>query len=330
MRRAPSPGVPRVSVVMPAWEAELTIGAAISSVLWQGYRDLELVVIDDGSTDHTADIVAAYGDRVRLIRQSRCGVAVARNTGIAEARGDLITFCDADDVLFSGHVQALIDSFDHNSDAIITANAWWLYPRGIHWTKTRHRGRFPPVVRQRRAILEQNFLSIMSLFRRDLVDEIGPFATSLVHGVEDWEFWMRAVYAGHPVVHQPRPLALYRWGADGLSADKRHSDEAVLTVLSMARRHLDLRAEERRYLDRRLEGADPRQKGRLGDQALRAARYTEAARYYAEAADLCPSERVLVWKARVLSLAPPLIGPLIRARQIHVERAIGFEQRHVR
>ena len=70
---------PRVSVVMPAYQAASTIGAAISSVLSQTFRDLEIVVVDDGSTDTTPAVVAALPGPIRLIRQENSGVAVARN-----------------------------------------------------------------------------------------------------------------------------------------------------------------------------------------------------------------------------------------------------------
>jgi glycosyltransferase involved in cell wall biosynthesis len=313
---------------MPAWQAEVSVGAAISSVRWQTYRDLELIVVDDGSTDATAAIVSAYGGDVRLVRQDHQGIAEARNRGIAEARGELIAFCDADDLLFPVHIDALVDSFDR-SGGIVTANAWWFFPGGIHRGKTRHKGRFPAPEQQRQAILEQNFVSVMSVFPRQLVDEIGPFEDGL-HGVEDWEFWMRAIFAGHVVTHQPRPTALYRWAADSLSAHWERTDAAVRDVLESARRRLKLSPAERAYVDRRLSGPDPRQLGRSADDALRRRRYREAAQGYHQASELCPTERALAHKARLMSIAPRIVGPLVRARQDRIEQSVGFDERHVR
>ncbi|HUH21043.1 MAG TPA: glycosyltransferase, partial [Gaiellaceae bacterium] len=82
----------RVSVVIPAFDAQATVGAAISSALWQTYRDLEVVVVDDGSHDSTGAIAAAFPEPVRVVRQENAGVAAARNRAIAEARGELIAF----------------------------------------------------------------------------------------------------------------------------------------------------------------------------------------------------------------------------------------------
>ena len=98
-----------VSVVIPAFDAERTVGAAISSVLWQTYGDLEVVVVDDGSGDATGAIASSFPEPVRVVRRENGGVAAARNLGIAEARGELIAFCDADDVLLPRHLEALVE-----------------------------------------------------------------------------------------------------------------------------------------------------------------------------------------------------------------------------
>jgi glycosyltransferase involved in cell wall biosynthesis len=89
---------PLVSVVIPAHNAERFIDEAIDSVLEQAHQRLEVVVVDDGSTDGTAARVRAYGDQVRYVHQTNAGVGAARNRGLALAAGDYIAFLDADDV----------------------------------------------------------------------------------------------------------------------------------------------------------------------------------------------------------------------------------------
>lgn len=298
---------PQVSVVMPAWNADRTIGAAVSSVLSQTV-EVELVVVDDGSTDATADIVRAHRGCVQLVAQENGGVAAARNAGIAAATAPLVAFCDADDVLFPTHVEALL-GVHGGGRTLATANAYWLFPTGIDPRKTRHDGPIPPVSGQRRGILEQNFVSTMSLFPRSLVEEIGPFATDLRHA-EDWDFWMRAVFAGVPVVHQPLPLALYRWG-EGLSADTSAMDAAVLEVLRRSL-ELPLRPDEETYVRRRLAGPSPQELLRSADVDLEAGRWRAAASAFAEAAALVPSDRKARRKARLLRPLPPLGGRLLR------------------
>lgn len=319
---------PTVSIVMPAYRAASTIGAAITGVLTQTEASVELVVVDDGSDDATNAIVRSYGeDRVRLVTQPNRGVAAARNVGIEAASAPLIAFCDADDFLFPTHVAALLAL--HRERTIVTANAYWLLPGGISPTKLRHKGHFPPVAQQRMAILEQNFVSTMSLFPKSLLEEIGPFDESL-RRAEDWDFWMRAIFTGYSVVHQPAPLALYRWGEASLSASASEMDADVQRVLRRALERTDLRAAERAYLDRRLGGPNPRQLFRDAEEALRNGRHRDAARLYASAADLLPSENLLAWKARLLRLSPSVVGRWFQLRQRRQERVLGIGERHVR
>ena len=320
---------PRVSVVMPAYQAEATIGAALESVLWQTYGDFEVIVVDDGSTDATAQIVEAHSGPVRLIRQEHGGVSSARNRGIEAAGGELLSLCDSDDLLFERHLEALVELYDRSPAEIVTANSYWLLPGGIDRSKVRYRGRFPAPDEQRRAILEQNFLSVLAVFPRRLVDDISLFGTDRQRA-EDWDFWMRAIFAGYRVALQSTPLALYRWGAKGLSADWAAMDADIERMFDGIEERLELTAEELAYVRRRREGPGPRQLGRRGDEALRSGRFREASRLYREAAALCPTERPLVWKARTLAPAPRLLGPLVRARQLRIERRLGIGPERLR
>ena len=316
---------PLISVVMPAYQAGWCIGAAISSVLWQTFPDLEVVVVDDASTDTTSAVAGAFGGAVRVVRHdTNLGVAAARRHGIAESRGELISFCDADDILFARHVEALVEVWDrHDRRPIVTANAWYFFPSGIERSRLRHKGRFPAPHEQRRAILEQNFVSSMSLFRRSLVDEIGSFKPQL-RRAEDWEFWARAIYAGHHVVLQPQPHALIRWSISGLTSATDEMDASVVEVLRLIDERDDLTEDERSYVARRLSGPSPAELARKADAALLERRYADAARLTAEAAELQPSEQHLVWKARALKVAPWLTGPIVRARQSRIEGRLGL------
>lgn len=319
---------PTISLVMPAYNAAATIGAAVSSVLSQD-RPVELIVVDDGSTDETAAIAAAHGSRVRLLHQENKGVAAARNAGILAATGDLIALCDADDMLFESYLSALVAARIVAGTTIATANAYWLLPGGIAPNKTRHRGAFPTPADQRMTILEKNFVSTMSLFPRALVDEIGGFDETL-RRAEDWDFWLRAIFTGHRVAHQAKPLALYRWGATGLSADGDAFEEAERQELTRVGQWPELSAAERAYVRRRIESPMPRTLMLDADAALRAGRYGEAGSKLRAAAALCPSELLLVRKARLISLAPRVVGPLLRSRQRRMERSLQLDERRYR
>jgi len=109
--------VPLVSVVIPAYNAEATIAAAIDSVRAQTHGDLEILVIDDGSTDTTADVIAGYGDSVTVVRNENQGVSRARNAGIERARGPFVAFLDADDVWQPQKLAAQVARLHERPDA---------------------------------------------------------------------------------------------------------------------------------------------------------------------------------------------------------------------
>lgn len=89
---------PLITCIVPVYNGERYLGEALDSILAQTYRSLEIIVVDDGSTDRTPGVAARYGDRVRYVRQENGGPAAARNRGIDEARGNFLAFLDADDL----------------------------------------------------------------------------------------------------------------------------------------------------------------------------------------------------------------------------------------
>jgi hypothetical protein len=299
---------------MPAFDAAPTIGAAITGVLWQQRVDLELIVVDDGSTDSTAAIVEAFGDpRVRLVHQENAGPAAARNRGLADARAGMVSLCDADDVLLPGHLNALLEVHERH-DGIVTANAWLLESDGqLTKRRVRHRGRLPVSEDQRLTILQENFVSTMSLFRRELATRLGGFDESLPLA-EDWDFWIRAILEGSRVTHQPRPLALYNRIGASMSTDGAGMEDAERLVLEKVAERDDLRPEEEAYLRRRLGGRSPGSRSRSAQEDLQAGRWAEAAQGYREASRLSPRNRPLRLRAAAMRMAPRLVGPILRRR----------------
>lgn len=106
---------PLVSVVVPAFNAEPFLDAALEAILVQDYPRLEVIVVDDGSTDGTADLVRRR-DSVILVQQANAGPSAARNAGMERSRGDFVTFCDADDLFRPHKVSAQVGYLQENSD----------------------------------------------------------------------------------------------------------------------------------------------------------------------------------------------------------------------
>jgi glycosyltransferase involved in cell wall biosynthesis len=107
--RTDVPAEPRVSVVIPVFNGERFLRQAVESVLAQDGVPLEVLVVDDGSTDRSGEITAAFGFPVRGLAQDHAGIATARNTGIRAARGDFLTFLDADDLWTPGCLRVQLD-----------------------------------------------------------------------------------------------------------------------------------------------------------------------------------------------------------------------------
>src|SRR5689334_21473917 len=106
---------PNVSVVIPTYNRAAFLPAAIDSALSQSYPPCEILVVDDGSTDHTADVVAAYRARVRLIAQSNQGTAAGRNAGVAASSGAYVAFLDSDDLWLPHKLERQMERFAAHS-----------------------------------------------------------------------------------------------------------------------------------------------------------------------------------------------------------------------
>jgi len=121
---------PLVSVLLPVFNGESLIRGAIDSILAQTFRDFELIVVDDGSTDGTAAVLSEYRDpRVILLRHERNrGLIAALNTGLAVARGDYVARHDADDLSVPERLQLQSDFLNANEDVSVVSSAWFFEP----------------------------------------------------------------------------------------------------------------------------------------------------------------------------------------------------------
>jgi len=206
---------PRVSVIIPTYNRGWTIERTVDSVLAQTFRDFELIVVDDGSQDDTADILAGYGTDIRVIRQPNAGVSAARNTGIRAAGGEFIAFLDSDDYWLPEKLHVQIAYLDAHPAAVIcqTEEIWIRNGKRVNPKKVHKK----PSGRIFRASLALCLVSPSAvMLRRELFDEIGGFDETLP-ACEDYDIWLR-ISAHYPVYLVHTPLIIKTGGhADQLS-----------------------------------------------------------------------------------------------------------------
>jgi glycosyltransferase involved in cell wall biosynthesis len=199
---------------MPAYNAARFIREAIDSALAQEDVDLEVIVVDDESSDETPRILESYGSAIQVIRQTNAGCGPARNAGARAANGQWLALLDADDVWFPNKLReqlalatdevGLIYSDCYNFGDVERVNS--RQSDGV----TLHSGE---VFEQ---LLLDNFITASTvMMRKSWFDKLGGFSTDR-HLAEDWDLWLR--YAAEaPVRLCPQPLTRYRWHAGGIS-----------------------------------------------------------------------------------------------------------------
>lgn len=209
---------PLVSVVIPCYNVERYLAAAIDSVLGQSYENVEVIVVDDGSTDGSPGILDGYGDRIRVLRQSNLGLPAARNAGIRVCRGAYMAFLDADDWWDCEFVAKMVTALKH-SGAVLAYCGW----QNVGLPGRRGEPFVPPDYSGLDAV--EAFLEgcrwpvHAALTQSALVRSVGAFDETLTSG-EDFDLWLRIAPFGG-VVRVPEVLAHYRFH-DGPQMTKNH------------------------------------------------------------------------------------------------------------
>ncbi|MDE2165165.1 MAG: glycosyltransferase [Alphaproteobacteria bacterium] len=259
-RASPAPVArPLVSVVMPMFNAALTIERAINSVRAQTYADWEMICVDDASADDTVERVAAIDDpRIRVIRlDGNGGPARARNLAIAAAKGELVAFLDADDEWLPDKLARQVALLDADAGlALVVTDMRVTTVDGGEGSSVY--ARQPPVsgIDAWKTLLASSFIATSAVMtRRALLDRVGGFNPELVTG-EDQDLFIRLAMIGR--VHAiSDSLAVYHWMPRSYSTG--HAARQARDVIAMVRQHLRQlgdrlsRAERRTILGRRYE-----------------------------------------------------------------------------
>jgi glycosyltransferase involved in cell wall biosynthesis len=212
---------PRVSVIVPAYNATEYIGEALESVQRQTVSDWEVVVCDDGSSDDTAAVASGFGERVRVIRSPvNQGLAAARNLAIGHSRGALLALLDSDDVWLPNYLERQLQRLDEcprpEKVGIVTCNAYLRNAQGrLPGTYADRYGYADHVGIER--LLDISPIFISAVLPRAAIEQVGLFSADM-RSCEDLDLWFRLVEAGYEVISTREPLVVYRLSAGQLSA----------------------------------------------------------------------------------------------------------------
>lgn len=228
-------GSVRFSVVVPAFNAAQTVTSAVESALAQTETDLEVIVVDDGSSDATGELVSKITDpRVRLVSQTNRGLSAARNAGITAARGTYIAFLDSDDLWLPRFLELTYRALEGVADpgfAYTDAYAFdALSGRVRRRTVMQHAHPPAPPPTDPDAflleLLERNFVYVSTVVPAEVLAAVDGFDEHR-HGAEDHDLWLRIVLAGYRAVWVPGQHALYRLHSGQLTGNELRTCRGV-------------------------------------------------------------------------------------------------------
>jgi glycosyltransferase involved in cell wall biosynthesis len=229
---------PRVSAVITAYNSEAYIAEAIQSVLKQTRPVDEILVVDDGSSDHTGQIVTQFENRgVRYLYQNNSGASTARNLGIQQASGDFIAFLDADDIWLEEKNRLQTDYLvSHPEVALVSGFAWRINAlKGDRWLTGQIQKNMKSM---RREILVHNVIGnpSMSMARRSALFEVGLFDSN-IRLCMDYDLWIRLTVRFEVSV-LPEPVIVYRLHSENLSHTYRW--ERFYAYWNIAKRYINV------------------------------------------------------------------------------------------
>ncbi len=236
---------PRVSVVIPAYNAAATLPETLDSVFRQSFADLEVIVVDDGSTDATRDVLATYGDRVRVLRKANEGKpAATRNLGVRAARGEYVAFLDADDCWTENKLELQVALLDQRPEVgLVYTGDVTIDERGrrlsVNPCPAGARGRIHELLTVHNVMVGSSVVA-----RRRAIEDVGGFDEDLT-SIENWDLWIR-IARGWAVDCVDEPLTLYRVHAGNRSGNVELRRKNIFRVLAKHHDAADRSPEGRR------------------------------------------------------------------------------------
>lgn len=182
---------PLISIIIPTYQHAATLAGCIDSILDQTYKEIEIIVVDDGSTDETASVLEKYSDKIKVIRQENRGSNPTRNRGFAESMGELVIFCDADVLMEREMLEKMVRVLNEHPEASYAYSGFqfgWKTFWGTSFTDEKMR--------------KMNFAHTTSLIRRA---DFPGFDESIKR-LQDWDVWLTMLEQGHRGILVPGVL----------------------------------------------------------------------------------------------------------------------------
>ncbi|GAA6616692.1 glycosyltransferase family 2 protein [Scytonema sp. NUACC26] len=222
-----------ISVIIPAYNTERTLLETINSVQQQTFSDFEIIVINDGSTDRTLELLQTVKDeRLKIFSYKNGGLAVARNRGIAHATGEFIAFLDADDLWNPDKLELQLAALHQYPKAGVSYS--WTY-----FLDEKKQAIYPGICTSfegnvQANLLVTNFLASGSnpLIRRQVIESVGEFDSTLA-GSADWDYWLRLAAICHFTVVRKHQI-FYRLSSNSMSSRVQIMEESCLKVVNKA------------------------------------------------------------------------------------------------
>jgi teichuronic acid biosynthesis glycosyltransferase TuaG len=274
--------VPKVSVVIPAYNSAETIEETLKSALGQKFREHEIIVVNDGSpdTEKLERAIRTFQEDIIYIRQRNAGAGSARNLGIEHARGEIIAFLDSDDVWMPEYLASQYVFMQRHGYDVVYCDAQ-MFGMNSAYRRT--------FMDDAPSDGEANFNSILdlrcnvitsgTLARKTKILEAGMFETERVRA-HDFHLWLRMAKAGAKIGYQKKVLLKYRVGIDGISGDSISRVEREISAFERVRTTIELDSEQQQIVERRIAGLDADLAVEHGKSFLLSGEYREAAQAF--------------------------------------------------
>ena len=234
-----------ISIIIPCYNHATFLTKAIESVLTQNYKNVEIIVVDDESSDNTKEVAESYGDPVRYVYKKNGGLSAARNTGLEYIQGNYVVFLDADDWLYPNALQTNLNLLLKHPDAAFVSGGF----DRVNLDENKIEEKIRPIDKDHYIeFLQGNYVGVPAavLYQRWVLDEM-KFDLTAPDSCGDYDLYLK-ISRKYPVLHHQEKIAAYRIHSSSMSTNSPMMLASVLQVLKRQQKNLKTIKEKKAYL----------------------------------------------------------------------------------